>query len=159
MVSIRPSRRDDLGFVTALERHADNRELIGQWSDEEHLAAIDRRERWRHWIIEREGAPAGFMISRDCRSMQAGVYVKRILVGSRDRGTGQAALAALLAELRLLYGSEDVWLIVRNGNDRAQAVYRKHGFERFEPGEEEARRLDAVAEAPADKAFRMRRKA
>jgi ribosomal protein S18 acetylase RimI-like enzyme len=44
---------------------------------------------------------------------------------------------------------------VRNDNDRAQAVYRKLGFMVFEPGEEEARRFSAVAEAPPDRCFRM----
>ena len=52
----------------------------------------------------------------------------------------------------------DVWLIVRNDNLRAQAVYRKLGFFPFQPGDEEATRFDAVAEAPADRCFRMARR-
>jgi hypothetical protein len=40
-VTLRPSRRSDLDYITALERRDDNREHIGQWSDWEHLGAIE----------------------------------------------------------------------------------------------------------------------
>lgn len=50
-----------------------------------------------------------------------------------------------------------MWLIVRDGNDRARAVYGSLGFAPFEPeGEEATRRYDRVAEAPADRCYRMR---
>jgi len=65
-VTLGPSRKEDLAFITELERHPENRELIGQWSDEEHLRAIEGRERWSHWIIEESGRPAGYIIPRDC---------------------------------------------------------------------------------------------
>jgi len=45
---------------------------------------------------------------------------------------------------------------VRNENARAQAVYRKLGFVPFHPEGEEASRFDAVAEAPAERCFRMK---
>jgi len=105
--------------------------------------------------VEERGSPAGFIISRDCRSQGAGLYIKRILVGEKDRGLGQAALGAYLALARREYGSCAAWLIVRNENARAQAVYRKHGFAPFHPLAEEAARYDAVAEAPAQRCFRM----
>jgi len=105
--------------------------------------------------VDESGSAAGFIISRDCRSQGAGVYVKRILVGEKNRGLGQAALGAFLALARREYGPCLVWLIVRNENARAQAVYRKHGFAPFHPLAEEAARYDAVAEAPADRCFRM----
>jgi len=97
----------------------------------------------------------GFIISRDCRSQGAGIYVKRILIGEKNRGLGQAALRAFLEHAREEYGPCAVWLIVRNENARAQAVYRKHGFAPLHPKAEDAARYDAVAEAPADRCFRM----
>jgi ribosomal protein S18 acetylase RimI-like enzyme len=154
-VLVRPSRAEDLRFVTSLERHPDNVELIGQWSDAEHLAAIEGRDRWRHWIVEEGGGFAGYIISRDCRAQAAGIYVKRILVGEKDRGLGQAALSAFLARAREEYGACDVWLIVRNENARAQAVYRKLGFAPFFPTGDDGARFDALAEAPADRCYRM----
>ena len=143
--------------MTALERHPENRELIGQWSDAQHLAAIAGRERWSHWIVEEDGRAAGFLIARDCRAEGAGVYVKRILIDEKDRGLGQAALAAFIAHAQASLDAPDLWLIVRNENARAQAVYRKLGFVPFYPEGEAAARFDAVAEAPHEHCFRMRR--
>ena len=155
-MGLRRTRPADLAFVTGLERHADNRDLIGQWSDEEHANAIAGRDGREHWIIEREGAAAGYLIAYDCRARGAGIYVKRILVKDKERGTGKAALAAFLDMAFGRPGVDAVWLIVRNGNVRAQAVYAALGFGRFEPAAEEASRYDAVAEAPEDRCFRMR---
>jgi ribosomal protein S18 acetylase RimI-like enzyme len=109
--------------------------------------------------VEEEGRPVGFVISLDCRSQGAGVYVKRILIDEKDRGLGQAALGEFLERARLEYGPCDVWLNVRNENARAQAVYRKYGFTPFHPREEDAARYDAIAEAPPHLCFRMLRPA
>ena len=155
-VQLRPSRPQDLAFVTALERHPDNRELIGQWSDAEHLAAMAGSQGREHWILEREGRAAGYLIAYDCRARGAGFYVKRILVGDKERGTGTAALRAYLVNAFGLEGVACVWLIVRDRNARAQAVYRKLGFERFDPTPEEASRYDASGEPAMAGAFRMR---
>ena len=82
--------------------------------------------------------------------------MKRILVGEKDRGLGQKALAAFLEHARRVFDAPGVWLIVRNENARAQAVYRKLGFVPFEPAADEAARFNAVAEAPGDRCFRMK---
>ena len=155
-VALRPTREADLAFVTTLERRADHLDAIGQWSDEQHLAAIHNRDAREHWIIERDGRPAGYLIAYDCRAAGAGVYVKRLLVDEKERGTGRAALSRFLEMAFARPGVDAVWLIVRNDNHRAQAVYTKLGFAPFLAGDEEAKRYDAVAEPPAEKCFRMR---
>jgi len=154
-VKLRPTRPDDLPYVTALERRPDNVEMIGQWSDDEHLGAIAGKDRREHWVIERRGRPEGFLIAYDCSTAGAGVYVKRVLVDRKERGTGSAALASYLEIVFARPGVDRVWLIVRNHNARAQAVYGKLGFVRVDDTSEEARRYDAVAEAPPEKCFRM----
>ena len=154
-ITLRKSTPEDLPYITTLERHPDNRELIGQWSDEQHLAAIEGRERWSHWIIEADGKPAGYLIPRDCAGQGAGIYIKRILVADKARGIGKRAIGAFLDRAFARGDVGFVWLIVRNENERAQAVYRQLGFERFEPADAEAKRFDAVAEAPLEKCFRM----
>ena len=127
-VSLRASRPDDLVWITALERRADHVEIIGQWSDAEHLRAIERRDGREHWIVERDGRPAGYLIAYDCRAAGAGIYVKRVLVDAKARGTGTAALEAFLEGAFARAGVELVWLIVRNGNERARSVYERLGF-------------------------------
>lgn len=154
-IRLRPTREDDLAWVTTLERHPDNVDLIGQWDDATHLEAIRGGRRRSHWIIERDGAPAGYLIAYDCVADGAGVYVKRILVADKEKGTGRAALAAYLASLdaRVPF----VWLNVRNDNARAQKVYASLGFARYEARGEELARFDAAAEVTGAGAFKMRK--
>ena len=153
---LRPTRPADLAFVTTLERHPDNRELIGQWSDEEHLQAIARQRGREHWIIEREGRPAGYLIAFDGREHGAGFYVKRILVADKERGTGKAALAAFLDDATARPGVDFVWLMVRDTNARAQAVYRGLGMARYDPPPDEAARWNELIDPSGSGVFRMR---
>ena len=156
-VALRRSRPEDLAFVTALARHGDNNGFIGQWSDEEHLAAIAGKGKREHWIIERDGRAAGYLIAYDCRFLDAGFYVKRILVSDKERGTGRDALRQFVDRAFAMNGVSCVWLIVRDFNVRAQHVYAKLGFSRFDPADaEERRRYDSWAEAPAEGSWRMR---
>lgn len=155
-VGLRPSGPADLAFVTGLERRPDHREIIGQWSDERHLAAIARSDGWEHWIVERSGEPAGFLIAQDGRTHYGGIYLKRVLVGDKDRGTGRLAVAAFLDLAFARPGTAFAWLNVRTGNARAQAVYRRLGFRRYDPSLAEAEALGRSAEAPGTHAFRMR---
>lgn len=133
-VALRRTRARDLPFVTALERRPDNRELIGQWSDAEHLAAIAGEAAREHWLIERGGRPAGYLIAFDARKSAGCIYLKRILVDAKGAGTGSAALARFLEMAFARPGARFVWLNVREGNVRAQALYRRLGFATFVPG-------------------------
>ncbi len=155
-VALRATRPEDLPFVTGLERDGENAKIIGQWTDAQHLAAIHGEKGCWHRIVEREGEPSGYLIAYDCREAVGGVYLKRVLVGDKERGTGTAAVAEFLEDVRSRLDPEFIWLHVYEWNERAQAVYCKLGFERYEPGDEERARLDAAAESAASRAFRMR---
>ena len=156
MVRLRPSTRDDLDYITTLERRDDNREHIGQWSDWEHLSAIEGRNGRSHWIIERDGERAGYLIAYDCRAHDCGFYVKRILVDRKDGGTGSAALRAFVERAFAQERVSCIWLMVREANSRGRHIYEKLGFRRFDPSPEDAKRHDAFEEAPGDGVFRMR---
>jgi len=155
-VRLRPSLPRDLAWVTALERHPDNREFIGQWSDAEHLSAIAGESARSHWIIERDGERAGYLIAYDGGAHYPGVYVKRILVARKERGTGQAALAAFLHRAFAAERVTFAWLLVLRHNARAQAVYRKLGFAPFAPDAETGRILGLAGDSPFEEAIAMR---
>jgi len=155
-VTLRPATRADLDYITALERRDDNREHIGQWSDWEHLGAIEGRNGRSHWVIERDGERAGYLIAYDCRTRDAGFYVKRILVDRKDVGTGSAALEWFVRRASSQQGVSCIWLMVREANVRGRHVYEKLGFARFDPTPEQAKRYDSFEEAPGEGVFRMR---
>ena len=156
-VRLRPTRPDDLDFVTRLERHPDNRDFVGQWSDAEHRTAIAGDGGREHWLIEADGMRAGYLIAYDCSEHDAGFYVKRLLIADKQRGHGSAALRQFDDRVFAMAGVSCVWLIVRDSNLRAQKVYANLGYERFDPSpEEESRYAAAAAEPPLEGCFRMR---
>ena len=126
-VTLRPTEVSELGFVLALERHPDNVPFIGQWSREEHAAVIRAADR-EHWIIEAETRPAGYLIAYDLVSRGFGVYVKRIVIESKARGLGRAAIAWLTRHALDDLGAPYVWLAVLADNVRAQRSYAAAGF-------------------------------
>lgn len=156
-IRLRPSQRADLAFVTALERQPDNADLIGQWSDQEHLDAMEGEVAAReHWIVQRDGAPAGYLIAYDGRDHYPGFYVKRILVADKGEGIGSRALERFLDAVFEVEGVAFVWLMVRETNERAQGVYRKLGFTRYEPTASVAGALARAGDEPSENSFRMR---
>ena len=155
-VRLRPSRPEDLAYVTTLERDAENRRIIGQWTDAEHLAAMrGEAGRW-HSIIELDGERSGYLIAYDCRAAGGGVYLKRVLVADKERGTGKAAVRRFLDETFERLAPAFIWLHVYEWNTRAQAVYRALGFSFYDAPRDEAERLTAAADEPAPDARRMR---
>ena len=155
-IQLRRSTRGDLDFITALERRPDNLEHIGQWTDWEHLSAIEGRDGRSHWIIERDGERAGYLIAYDCRAGDAGFYVKRILVDRKDGGPGTEALRRFIDHAFARERVACVWLMVREANARGRHIYGKLGFNRFDPTPEEARRYDAFESPPGEGVLRMR---
>lgn len=155
-VALRPTCPADLAFVTTLERDAANRDFIGQWTDEEHAAAMRGERQREHRIVEADGDRAGYVITYDGRGTSPSLYVKRILIADKERGTGTAAMAAVLDDAFARPGIDFAWLLVREWNARAQAVYRKLGFAPYDPDAAEAGPLARYAEAPGPQSFRMR---
>ena len=92
-LALRPTGPADLPFVTALERDPANRDFIGQWTDDEHVAAMRGENRREHRIVEVDGKPAGYVVTYDGRGTSPSLYVKRILIADKERGTGTAAMS------------------------------------------------------------------
>jgi ribosomal protein S18 acetylase RimI-like enzyme len=128
MVRLRPTVIDDLDLVFALEHHPDNREFIGQWTRDEHVATMRRPDR-QHLVIESDaGGWLGYLISYDTIHTGFGVYIKRFAVAERSRGTGRAALGAFAARTWAA-GAPLISLAVRSHNLRAQRCYAAVGFD------------------------------
>ena len=140
-VVLRRTTEADLDFVIALERHPENAPFIGQWSLDEHRAALGGSDR-EHWIVaDGRGDRLGYVILYDLRDVGHGIYVKRIAIGPKSRQVGRRALAVVLRrafdELRAAYVS----LAVYPGNERAQRAYRASGFTLVELTDGERREM------------------
>lgn len=156
IVRLRPTEPADLDFVLDLERHAENRPFIGQWSREEHTAAMKRSDR-EHWTIEHteRGSRVGFLIAYDLVREEFGVYVKRIVVVEKSRGLGRAALQAFVQHAFRDLSADNVWLSVYAENERARRSYQALGFQVAPLTDARRRELCAAAGGFSDRSLVM----
>ena len=128
-VRLRPTMSSDLGFVVSLESDPANLPFITPWERTQHEAAI-RFPDFRHFIIE--GGPGldavGFVILIGCRSQHQSLELKRMVVNNKGAGYGRAALRVAKKVAFDDLGAHRLWLDLRAGNSRAQALYDSEGF-------------------------------
>ena len=128
-VRLRPTMQSDLEFVLTLEHDEENLPYITPWERTQHEAAI-RFPDFRHFIIEGGASldAVGFVILIGCRSRHLSLELKRMVVQTKGRGCGRAALRAIkkiaFDELR----AHRLWLDVKGRNTRAKALYDREGF-------------------------------
>jgi len=122
--SLRAMTADDLDAVLSLE-HA----LFGEeaWSRRMLEAELTAQPNSRYYLVASDDgvitAYAGLMVA----GVQADVLTLAVAPDRWGRGTGTALLEALLDEAARR-GCTEVFLEVRTDNDRAQRLYRSHGF-------------------------------
>ena len=128
-VRLRPTMSSDVELVLSLENDPANRQFITPWERTQHDAAI-RFPDFRHFIIE--GGPGldavGFLILIGCRSQNQSLELKRLVVSSKGSGYGRAALRVAKKVAFDDLGAHRLWLDLKQGNSRAEALYDSEGF-------------------------------
>ena len=126
---IRPTMLSDLDFVVSVEQDDRNLPFITPWERTQHEAAI-RFPDFRHFIIEAgdDLDAAGFLILIGCRSQNQSLELKRMVVQSKGAGYGRASLRVAKKVAFDDLRAHRLWLDVKQGNSRAQALYDSEGF-------------------------------
>ena len=128
-IGIRNTGPEDLAFVTQAERHPDNCNFVGQWTDEEHLAALDDPN-IAHLIIYTiaDERRIGYMILPGLTGRYRSLNLKRLVVTEKGQGYGREALKLVkklaFEELKM----HRLWLDVITSNESARHLYRSEGF-------------------------------
>lgn len=128
-VRLRPTLQSDLDFVLSLEQDPENLPFITPWERTQHEAAI-RFPDLRHFIVEAGPGleAAGFVILIGCRSRHQSLELKRMVVQAKGQGVGRATLRVVKKAAFDDLGAHRLWLDVKKGNARAQALYAGEGF-------------------------------
>lgn len=122
---LRAATEADLGFVIAVERLPAYARLIGQWNEDEHLAALGGSA-MRTLIGERGGDRRGFAIL--CALDTEEPCLRRIAVAEAGRGEGALLLDAVIDHAFGVLGLRSLSLEVFAHNERARRAYRRAGF-------------------------------
>jgi ribosomal-protein-alanine N-acetyltransferase len=121
LVTMRAMEQGDLDAVMAIEREAYPLPwTIGNFADSV------RSGYWARLRLDR-GELVGYLVAM---AGVAEVHLLNLTVAppQQGRGHGRAMLEGLAAQARALH-AETLWLEVRQGNLRAQDLYRRFGFE------------------------------
>ncbi|MHA6534757.1 GNAT family N-acetyltransferase [Paenibacillus sp. BAC0078] len=127
-MELRTTAEEDLEFVLNAERSEANRPFIGQWSREQHAAALEDRDMLHLIIQEKTGEPSGYVILTGLLDPNLSVCIMRIAVQSKGRGFGKKTLALLTQWVFTQTHTHRLWLDVREHNSRARHVYENAGF-------------------------------
>jgi ribosomal protein S18 acetylase RimI-like enzyme len=124
-VTWRPTTRDDLEYVLALERaHVPN---VTLWTRDEHLSTLTDPD-CLHLVIEHDGARAGYVILADLTLASRVRQLLRIVVEPKGLGLGRATLRECARRAFTEHGARRLWLDVKVGNTRARALYESEGY-------------------------------
>ena len=100
---------------------------MGQWTADQYRAALsDANYRCFAGMVDNQ--PVGHCILYDLQNPDNTVLLKRIVVYTKGKGYGRAALEAIKAYVFETRKANRLWLDVRAFNSRAQALYESVGF-------------------------------
>jgi len=129
-LALRPTRREDLDCVIALERDGENAPYIRQWSLEQHQAALDDPN-ISHQIVETVNGKhmMGYLILIGCVDPDRSLQLKRIVIAHKGYGLGRQAIRLVKAHAFGALRCHRLWLEVTENNNRAHGLYESEGFE------------------------------
>ncbi len=150
-VRLRRTTPEDLDFVLGAEGEAENAPFIGQWTREEHAAALADDD-MAHLVIacSEDDRRVGYVILTGLSDGERGVRLRRICVTEKGRGYGRAGLRLVQRFVLEEMGAPRLWLMVRGHNARAQRLYESAGLVREGSDPEGAIVMAMVRPGPND---------
>lgn len=127
--NLRLGNSSDLAFIVAAEQAEQESGYIGQWSFEQHQAALVDPDIFQY-VIERDTDHqcVGYLILRGIQNSPQNIELQRIVVTEKGNGYGRAALQQIKAIAFRTHNAHRLWLDVKSHNPRAKALYESEGF-------------------------------
>lgn len=139
MVVLRKTLATELEQIVALEQQEGIRDYITPHSLGEHQTDFDHDD-VTYLTIAQEDQFVGFIILVHHPEDQS-IECLRIAIDSRGQGIGQQALTLMEAYCTSQFAIKRIWLDVFEHNARGIHVYTKLGYQQFDTGEYEGKKL------------------
>jgi len=140
MISLRPSKREELEIFDAMDRQEHARDHVLQTGIETHRQYFDDPGITYLSIVDGDEQFCGYFILV-LETDTASVEFRRILIGRNRRGVGQAAIVEMEQYCKTALDAERIWLDVFEGNEIGIHIYEKMGYSRFKEELFDRRRL------------------
>jgi len=125
---LRPTRESDIDYVLNLEQNPENAEHVDQWSRSHHISSLSNPDFGHHIIKSESGERLGYLITRELAPSRC-LKIQRIVVESKGRGTGSAALREIANVASNRSDIVHLILYVRGGDIGLIKFYRTLGFD------------------------------
>ncbi len=97
-IKLRETTKSDIQHVITLERDPVNIQYVRQWSEEQHISALES-DHYGHYIIEdRNRDFLGYVILTGLDNPDKSIEFKRIVITNKSQGLGKKAIQ-LIKEL------------------------------------------------------------
>jgi RimJ/RimL family protein N-acetyltransferase len=127
-ILLRPAAVADVPQIAAMERRAEMRDFVGQWSEERHLQTLSNSDA-RYFVSESApGELQAYAILRGIGEASRSIELKRVVVASPGRGLGRRILHELMRIAFEDFSAHRLFLDVFEDNARARHVYESLGF-------------------------------
>lgn len=133
MISLRPSRKEELDIFDDMDRQAHARNFVVQTGIEKHRKYFNDPGIAYLSIEDASGEFCGYFILAPEADRES-VEFRRILIDREKRGIGQAAITAMEGYCKNNFKVNRIWLDVYEDNEIGIHVYEKLGYTRY--GEE-----------------------
>jgi diamine N-acetyltransferase len=124
---LRLATPDDIPAIIALERTQTARQFVGQWSEERHSATLSGSDA-RYFVHETAAGIDAYVILRGLAEDSRSIEIKRIVVGTPERGLGRRILSDIIRIAFRELGAHRLFLDVFDDNARARHLYESLGF-------------------------------
>ncbi|MGV8939321.1 MAG: GNAT family N-acetyltransferase [Allorhizobium sp.] len=128
-ITLRRATGDDIAFVMTTERTPGYDAFVGQFSEAVHRSTLADPACAYLIGCDGTGRPIGFAILWHLDDQAGNVCIKRLAVSSPENGAGSALVRLVIDWVFRQTPAYRLWLRVIAGNDRAQHVYTKLGFQ------------------------------
>lgn len=125
---LRPAIASDIPLIVSMERRAEVRNFVGQWSEERHLLTLTNGDA-RYYVCEPEpGEVQAFAILRGVEEASRSIELKRLVVAAPGKGLGRRILTELMRIVFEEFRAHRMYLDVYQDNLRARHLYESLGF-------------------------------
>lgn len=141
---LRRAHAADLPAIMAIERRPGNEQLVGRYSEEQHLDHL--RHPGMLYLVrdDASGKVDAFAALSGIGGADGEVRLNRLMTRAPGNGSGSVFLSAILEAVFDGTPAETIWLNVLTDNQRAIAFYRHFGFAAGPVSPRAGRRPDGV---------------
>ncbi|GIL40653.1 GNAT family N-acetyltransferase [Roseiterribacter gracilis] len=125
----RPTRDEDLDWILRLETAEREAGWIKGSTRDQHRAWFGDPN-IAHVVFEQDGDAVGYAILRGLLSPDRDIELKRVVVETKGKGHGRAAIRWCRHFAFAEHGAHRLWLDTYEHNVRAQGLYESEGFVR-----------------------------